>query len=386
MARFSISVGLLPRLLCIALIAITTGCASVRQPAEFTIVKTGYMPDLDAVLVDEERLHKRDPFGRTLLHQAVLSSSRMIEPLINAGIDVNVTDKRGMTPLHLAVLNRPDSISRLLPFNPDFNLASTKSIACTARKRSKIGLTVNQLIEFCGLNRAAGIVASYRSDQALWQQARLKDSYESYQKYLDNMPRGSYRETAIERQELALENLEKTLEQNQPCPITDSEYYLLTDSCENGVAHGEGEAKTALGKRFIGEFHKGEMHHGKMYVHNDLVWDGPLANGIPHGKGVCRYDNEMEVCETYEGKRIDVLFKQRQLMVKQMEMMQSQMTSLRHEVRASAAASSSSSSRGNDNGYVVDLFSNDKDKRTAAQVRAAVDLFSFLIKNARKKK
>jgi hypothetical protein len=152
------------------------------------------------------------------------------------------------------------------------------------------------------------------------------------------------------------------------------------------VAHGPGEAKTPLGKRFVGTFHHGDMHHGKMYVHNDLVWEGSLVNGIPHGKGVCRYDNEMEVCETYEGKRIDVLFKQRQLMVKQMEMMQSQMTSLRHEVRASTVASSSSSSGGNDNGYVVDLFSNDKDKRTAAQVRAAVDLFSFLIKNARKKK
>ncbi|MCH2040970.1 MAG: ankyrin repeat domain-containing protein [Saccharospirillaceae bacterium] len=384
MARFSISVGLLSRLLCIALIAITTGCASVRQPAEFTIVKTGYMPDLDAVLVDEERLHKRDPFGRTLLHQAVLSSSRMIEPLINAGIDVNVTDKRGMTPLHLAVLNRPDSISRLLPFNPDFNLASTKSIACTARKRSKIGLTVNQLIEFCGLNRAAGIVASYRSDQALWQQARLKDSYESYQKYLDNMPRGSYRETALERQELALENLEKTLEQNETCPITDSEYYLLTDSCKDGLAHGPGEAKTPLGKRFVGTFHHGDMHHGKMYAEGTLVWDGPIVEGIPHGKGVCRYNEEMEVCETYEGKRIDVLFKQRLLMVQQMEMMQAQMDGLRRDVRASSYQTAQSSDV--DSEYLVDLFSDDKNKRTVAQVRAAVDLFSFLIKNTREKK
>ena len=384
MARFSISVGLLSRLLCIALIAITTGCASVRQPAEFTIVKTGYMPDLDAVLVDEERLHKRDPFGRTLLHQAVLSSSRMIEPLINAGIDVNVTDKRGMTPLHLAVLNRPDSISRLLPFNPDFNLASTKSIACTARKRSKIGLTVNQLIEFCGLNRAAGIVASYRSDQALWQQARLKDSYESYQKYLDNMPRGSYRETALERQELALENLEKTLEQNETCPITDSEYYLLTDSCKDGLAHGPGEAKTPLGKRFVGTFHHGDMHHGKMYAEGTLVWDGPIVEGIPHGKGVCRYNEEMEVCETYEGKRIDVLFKQRLLMVQQMEMMQAQMDGLRRDVSASSYQTAQSSDV--DSEYLVELFSDDKNKRTVAQVRAAVDLFSFLIKNTREKK
>lgn len=360
------------------------GCSVTQKSSDFDIIANNGPWAIEGIISDPDRLHARDSMGRTLLHEAAVYNPMMIDPLLQAGLDLNAVDKQGMTPLHLAVLRNETSIVPLLKHHPDMTLKSKGSVRCSAKKVRKQGLSVMDLINQCELEKARSRIVAYQAETQFWKHAERQSTYQSYDIYLSNYPSGIYSELAIKSREHVLNRLEQELENNQSCPITDSEYYLLTNSCKDGLAHGPGEAKTPLGKRFVGTFHHGDMHHGKMYAEGTLVWDGPIVEGIPHGKGVCRYNEEMEVCETYEGKRIDVLFKQRLLMVQQMEMMQAQMDGLRRDVRASSYQTAQSSDV--DSEYLVDLFSDDKNKRTVAQVRAAVDLFSFLIKNTREKK
>lgn len=381
MPRFTVALRF-SHLLLISLVIVMAGCAVKPRPAEFDTVRLGQFHNMDSVLKDDARLHIRDSEGRTLLHEAALTNHRMIEPLLEAGLDINVVDKRGMTALHLAVLKNRRAIPLLLKHNPDLAIVSTKPVRCNMNRISEKGLGVEDVIDFCKLRQARYVFQQVRSEQQAWHATQEKSTYLAYRNYLKAFPAALYREAAELKIDHILLEQEKKLEKEQPCPLSDSEYYFTQGACLDGLAHGPGEARTVEGKHVIGEFSHGVMVHGKMYAEDVLVWEGPIKDEAPHGKGVCVYDGEMEVCECYDGKRIDALFKQRLLMIKQeetLQQMQNQIAGLRSDLAQQRRSSTTDSK----DPTLFDLFSNDKNKQTAAQVKVAVDLFSFLIDRAR---
>jgi len=98
----------------------------------------------------------------------------------------------------------------------------------------------------------------------------------------------------------------------QKCRLKESGWIYKGSRCQGGLAHGKGEAvNLAKNLRFKGRFENGQRLKGKVYYDNQPMFDGALSEGKPNGAGICFYNNEPEKCEYYEGKRVDVLYKQR---------------------------------------------------------------------------
>lgn len=99
---------------------------------------------------------------------------------------------------------------------------------------------------------------------------------------------------------------------SQKCRLKENGWIYKSSQCLSGLAHGVGEAENVEKKlSYKGKFTKGQRLKGKVFYNGKPMFDGTLSKGKPNGAGVCFFQNEPEKCEFYEGKRVDVLYKQR---------------------------------------------------------------------------
>ena len=99
---------------------------------------------------------------------------------------------------------------------------------------------------------------------------------------------------------------------SQKCHLKEKGWIYKSSQCQSGLAHGFGEAVNSEKKlSYKGPFAKGQRVKGKVFYNDAPMFDGSLSKGKPNGAGVCFFQNEPEKCEFYEGKRVDVLYKQR---------------------------------------------------------------------------
>lgn len=116
---------------------------------------------------------------------------------------------------------------------------------------------------------------------------------------------------------------------SQKCRLKESGWIYKSNQCLGGLAHGKGEAinfEKKLG--YKGMFVKGERVKGKVLYNGKPMFDGVLSNGKPNGEGICFYQAEPEKCEFYEGKRVDVLYKQRIASARQEEKMDAKLAEM----------------------------------------------------------
>jgi len=114
-------------------------------------------------------------------------------------------------------------------------------------------------------------------------------------------------------------------------------WLYLGNNCINNNAQGKGSAISADGKMaFEGHFSKGSPLEGTITYFSGARYEGPLHNGKPHGngrylrssglpgyngsfvdgkrhgEGMCWHQNNPEHCEYHEGSRIDEVYRIRQ--------------------------------------------------------------------------
>lgn len=92
----------------------------------------GDLIKLDSLLGDSADINVLDSNGRSLLHSSIMCDQKEVfEHLIDRGIDINIEEKNGMTPLLRAVVrNRTGFVERLLAMNAkaNFNHANKEGI------------------------------------------------------------------------------------------------------------------------------------------------------------------------------------------------------------------------------------------------------------------
>jgi Ankyrin repeats (3 copies) len=116
---------------------------------------------------------------------------------------------------------------------------------------------------------------------------------------------------------------------SQKCRLKEKGWVYKSNQCLEGLAHGKGEAvnfEKNLG--YKGKFVKGKRVKGKVFYNGKPMFDGVLSNGKPNGEGICFYQAEPEKCEFYEGKRVDVLYKQRIANARQEEKMDAKLAEM----------------------------------------------------------
>ena len=110
----------------------------------------------------------------------------------------------------------------------------------------------------------------------------------------------------------------------QACKLKNQDWEYLSKACKGGYAQGQGQAiNEEKSLKFVGQFKAGLRIQGEIFAFGKLMYDGPLKNDRPHGKGICMHEGEPEDCNYYKGKRTDVLYKQRIEFAKQREMLAS---------------------------------------------------------------
>lgn len=117
---------------------------------------------------------------------------------------------------------------------------------------------------------------------------------------------------------------------SQKCRLKEDGWIYKGSQCRSGLAHGNGEAvNSEKNLSYKGKFVKGQRVKGKVFYSGQPMFDGALSSGKPNGAGVCFYQSEPEKCEFYEGKRVDVLFKQRIANAKQQEQMDAKLAEMK---------------------------------------------------------
>ncbi len=127
----------------------------------------------------------------------------------------------------------------------------------------------------------------------------------------------------------------------QACALVEEMWVYQGSACNNGLAHGTGEAVHLTSDlRFVGEFSQGVRIKGLIIASGIEMYDGPVKNGRPDGAGICFHEGEPEECKFYRGKRVDAVYKQRIALAKQRQFMeeqqakqQAQIDSLRNDVK-----------------------------------------------------
>ncbi len=102
------------------------------------------------------------------------------------------------------------------------------------------------------------------------------------------------------------------LRQRQTCALVEENWVYVGAACRDGLAEGTGAAAHVDGQlEFVGTFRAGTRLEGILKVDGHELYEGPIANGRPHGNGICYYEDEPEECHYHRGKRVDVVYKQR---------------------------------------------------------------------------
>jgi ankyrin repeat protein len=104
-------------------------CASNEEESSVDIIKTLIASGADP--------SKKDVNDEQPLHYAAASATQNIQPLLEAGADINAQNKDGATPLHLAIEeNNAEAIKTLLEAGANLAIenANGKSCACLLRE------------------------------------------------------------------------------------------------------------------------------------------------------------------------------------------------------------------------------------------------------------
>jgi len=141
------------------------------------------------------------------------------------------------------------------------------------------------------------------------------------------------------RQHLAVVSKQRA---NQKCKLVDSEWVYAGAACSSGLAHGKGKALSVRAAvTFNGRFENGALVEGVVSDADGDVYEGAIADGKPHGHGICYFEGEPEECRLHHGKRIDAVHKQRVEFERQrvaMAAMQKRMTELEAAQASTPAA------------------------------------------------
>ena len=355
-------------------ILLMAGCATTApKTTAFDYLFNDSDSSFQQLISEGDHVNKQDETGQTPLHFAIRYAPNTVSDLLAAGANVDAQDHSGMTPLHVAVLYRKSKIVPLLLKGADVTLATTEFVYCNNRfgkqKLVRMKVTPQKLAWNCGKYKARDKFENFVKDTTSWNQVKQDDSKLAYKKYLQEFPKGIFSTQAslavadFEKQELA------KLESQKKCAMESDSWVFIEGSCKNKLGHGKGIAVTLEGSRFEGEFTLGMFSHGQYFENEEMIYEGPYENGLPHGLGICFFEGSLEECKLHKGQRIDSLFKQRHYMRKD----------LAHLKKATNGRSDKSTSSGK-LGYLSDLNSEDDIKRTVSRVRAAVDLYKILSK------
>ena len=216
----------------------------------------------------------------TPLINAALSNPEAVPLLLAAGADVNAHTQRGITALFNAALTQPEIIPLLLEAGADMAATSTDAYWIKIPVPQADGQISQQRIDF-----PPGVTAL------------------DFAKATGN--EGAFQGHYAAANHRALESVRAS----QACRLNEGDWVYKSKSCLNGVAHGNGIALNTQGLRFEGKFRKGDRVHGKIYLDEELMYDGGITAGRPHGEGICMHEGKPERCEYYEGERVDTLFK-----------------------------------------------------------------------------
>ena len=292
---------------------------------------------------------RNSSYNRTPLHRASLSSSKI---LIKYGADINAVDILGETPLHWS-WSEPEKVTVLLEAGADFALKNTEGKSAkenfeyyldSYRKNNvEVDLNATVVKSIALLDAISKPLAEYNRCEKKTRLVSKRDCFSRYAKnyagakkgklakdqaaYLNNKITkekkvNSDRIAKIARAKKAKQQSYQKRLAKQACKVNSNDWIYLSKSCKNGLANGRGEAvNDEKNLKFVGQFILGDRTQGELYVNEQLMYDGPIKNGRPHGTGTCIYQNEPEECKYYKGKRTDVLYKQRIEFIKQRELM-----------------------------------------------------------------
>jgi hypothetical protein len=369
----------------LATILLISGCASNgSKSGSFDYLSNTSNHTLQQRIAAGEDINQQDEKGKTPLHYALRYTPNAVRKLLEAGANVNVQDLKGVTPMHVAVLHNEAMVVPLLLKGADFTLAAKGLLYCANKRGTRKSIrdaNALQLASFCKKNYALNEFERFAKDTTRWDSTQQIHSKGAYENYLQEFPNGLFNSQA----RLAISEFEKqalaNIKAKKKCAMGSLEWTFIEGSCKNKLAHGKGVAVTLDGNRFEGEFTLGMFSEGQYFETDELVYDGPYQNDLPHGLGICLFEGAFEECKQYKGQRIDPLYKQRQYMRSEMGSMKQELAQLRRAVYSSArshASSSNSSSGSGKYSYLADLNSKDDVKRTVSQVRAAVDLYKAL--------
>jgi hypothetical protein len=299
--------------------------------------------------------------GRTPLNAASAGSkdvSAVIAVLLEHGADIQTWDFISKTPLENAVLNSKN-VAALLSAGADpliYNNSgsSVKDLFIRSKAIYKgavaqdISVSIAMLDTFIAPHIDVGRCKKMKNLQ-------LKTS--CYAKHINKFPYSvttskarntldslklqlaafkKEKATKANVKKIRLAKIKKERLANQACRLNAGEWIYLSKSCHKGLAHGQGEAiNDAKNLKFIGQFKQGERTIGELYVNNQLMYDGPIKSGRPHGAGTCIHEGEPEECKYYKGKRTDVLYKQRLEFVKQRKLMASSEARINQSLKSS---------------------------------------------------
>ena len=249
---------------------------------------------------------------------------KLAKLLVNKGANINISNEFGNTALSIASGNSDLSYTKLL-VSKGANIEHANNqgdtpllIAANNGNRSVIEYLVNKGASYNVVNR---------SGKDVFAMANTKSIGDILAGLLTNLKKSEYKK-------------------NQKCSLKIKGWYYLGDSCQNGLAHGEGRSiNLDTNSEFIGMHKKGYIDNGKLEMLNAHVFTGPHnRRAEAHGEGICYYKGDPERCEFYEGKRMDSLYKQRLAMQKQESILQNQkleLEKMKNEMAKNQAAQQS---------------------------------------------
>lgn len=281
------------------------------------------------------------PGARTVLFDQQYSGS--IQLLVQYGADVTLKNDQGNTAFHHAVFRvvEPSADYYLDRYLQPFFKAGLNPYI-----KNRQGITVAEYAYRLGVPQVIQAMSAYENQYAniLKADQQFKscesskvleakaDCYQTFASKHSDHAKASLaqaRYESLNKKRLVI--LEKKKKQQrlarikrQACKLKNQDWEYLSKACKNGYAHGSGTAiNEEKNLKFVGEFKAGLRVQGEIFAYGNLMYDGPLKNDRPHGKGICMHEGEPEDCNYYKGKRTDVLYKQRIEFAKQRELLAS---------------------------------------------------------------
>lgn len=355
------------------------GCAA-NQPKVgiFQYLSDSNTVRLNMAIDAGEDLNQQDPNGRTILHLSIRYAPHLFEDILRAKPNLNIQDNNGLTPLHIAALYKPSFISKLLVAGADSSLLSGENFKC------KVGA----LEYYASLQTAVAVASScYRQDALkefrrfaidteAWNAAKQLGTMQAYKDYLSLISKPMFRDQAISALQEAVSKWKQDTKAKSLCETKETGWYYVAGQCDKNLAHGNGTAITIENEKFVGAFENGWRKRGIYSQDSIVIYDGDYHNGQRQGYGICRYEGEMEECRTYQGRRIDTLYKQREYMMANFSHLTGQMEQLRGTV--AKATGQQKSPKRNALAVLLDLTSEDDTKRTTAQIETALGIFRLI--------